>query len=336
MVLVLANGGLGKIATAVGSTVSGFVTDLTSTPVPSASDPVVADAPTLEAPDEPYTRDKSIDLVGTIPAAIANQPDWRIRIYDTIGKGDPGIAIEVPVGSNQHFLVPGLPLSPGSNTFTATIVGPTDLESEHSPAVSYILDTSKPRIVLSSPKANAVVNAKTVRIVGKTQGRSTLSLHNISTNTTVAGAADGTGAFAISIPIGTGTNTIEVSATDPAGNANMTSVTVRHGTGRLTASVSASRYQIKKSALPEPITLSVTVADPDGKPLAGASVTFTLTVRGVPAIVSSTLTTSAAGKASFTTTIPKGAGAGQASVTAIVTTSDYGDTTNRTIFSITS
>lgn len=333
-VLLFANGGLGTIAGAIGSTVNGFVSDLTKTPAPSAPDPVAADAPTLEAPDEPYTNQATIDLVGTIPAPVAGQTDSRIRIYLAIGKGDPGVAIEVPVGTSQHFLVPGLSLSPGPNTFTATIVGPTDLESEASAAVTYILDKTKPKIAISSPTANAIVNAKSVQVVGKTQARSTISIRNLTTNATVAGAADTKGAFAIAVAIGTGTNKIQVTATDPAGNVNLATVTVRLGSGHLTANLSASFYQVKLSKLPETVQLSVTVNDPDGKALQGVKVTFTLAVPGVPAITSSTILTSNTGHATFSTTIPKGASAGQCSVTVIVQSKDFGDTTDRTVITI--
>jgi hypothetical protein len=332
-VLLVANGGLGKVAAVVGSTFNGFVTDLTKTPEPSAADLIAAPPPSLEAPDEPYTNQRTVDLAGTVPASIAGQTGNKIRIYLAIGKGNAGPALEVPVGPRQQFLVP-VTLSPGTNTFTATIVGPTDIESEPSAAVVYVLDTTKPKITISSPKANAIVNAKSVRVIGLTQGRSNLSLHNLTTNTTVAGAADLKGSFAIAVPIGPGSNEIQVTATDPALNVNVTSVTVRRGSGRLTANLSASFYQVKLSKLPESVQLWVTVTNPDGLALQGASVTFTLAVPGVPAITSSTLTTSNTGKASFTTSIPKGATAGQCSVTVIVQSRDFGDTTDRTVITI--
>ena len=333
-VLIFANGGLGTIAGAVGSAFNGVVTDLTRTPEPSAADPLAADPPSLEAPVEPYTSQATVDLVGTVPAAVAGQAETRIRIYLAIGKGEPGVAIEVPVGTSQHFLVPSVPLSPGSNTFTATIVGPTDLESEASAAVIYVLDKARPKITLTAPKANAIVNAKDVLIVGKTQARSTLTIKNQTSNKTVNGAADPKGAFSIALPIGTGTNKIQITATDPAGNHSTIAVTVRRGTGKLTASLSASFYQITRSQLPESVQLSVLVNDPDGRPLEGAKVTFTLAVPGVPAITSSTLTTSSTGRATFTTSIPKGAASGQCSVTVIVQTTDLGDTTDRTVITI--
>jgi hypothetical protein len=333
-VLLVANGGLGKVAAAIGSSFNGLVADLTKTPAPSAPELVVADAPTLEAPDEPYTNQPTVDLTGTVPAAVVGQTDSKIRIYVTIGDGNRGVAIEIPIGTSQHFLVPGLTLSKGTNTFTATIIGPTDLESDSSAAVSYILDTTKPKITISSPKADAVVNAKTVSVAGKTQARSTLSLRNVTTNATVAGAADANGAFSIAVPIGTGSNKIQVTATDPAGNVNATSVTIRRGTGKLTADVTASFYQVRRSMLPESVRLEVSVTDPDGRPLLGGSVTFTLAVPGVPAIASSTLKTGSNGRTSFTTTIPKGATAGQCSVTVIVHTTNLGDTTDRTVITI--
>jgi hypothetical protein len=333
-VLLVANGGLGKVASVLGGSFNGLVADLTKTPAPSATDLVVADPPSLDPPDEPYTNQPTVDLTGTVPAAVAGQAQTRIRIYLAIGNGNPGVDIEVPVGTSQHFLVPGLTLSKGTNTFTATIIGPSDLESEASAAVTYVFDTTKPKITISAPKANAIVNARSVQVAGVTQARSTLSLRNQTTNATVAGAADAKGAFSIPVPIGTGSNTIQVTSTDPAGNVNVATLTVRRGTGALTANVSASFYQVKLSRLPEPVRLSVTVTDPDGRPLAGASVTFTLAVPGVPAIASSNLTTSSTGRASFTTTIPKGAVAGQCSVTAIVHSTDFGDTTDRSVITI--
>src|SRR6202008_3869900 len=214
-----------------------------------------ADAPFLEAPAEPYTNQASVDLVGTVPAAVVGGTDWRIRLYVAIGDGQPGAVTEVPVGASQHFLIPDVALSPGPNTFTASIVGATDLESEPSAAVTYVLDTAKPRIVITTPKDNGVVNGKTAKIAGSTQGRSVMSARNTATNATVNGAADGKGAFTLVIPLGTGSNPIEVSAPDPPGNVQTATTTLRRGTGALTPGRPASVSQIRVSRLPEPVTL---------------------------------------------------------------------------------
>jgi hypothetical protein len=332
-VLVIASGGLGKVAASIGTTFDGFVTDITATPTPAPTQIVAADAPTLEAPDEPYTNSATVDLVGTVPTAVVGDTESRIRIYVAIGKGDPGIVKDVPIGTSPRFLVP-VTLASGANTFTATILGPTDLESEPSAAVTYVLDKSKPKITITAPKNNATVNARTAKVVGTTQGRSTVTIRNLTTNASVTGEADGKGAFTINVPIGTGTNKLEVTATDPAGNGNVATVTVRHGTGKLSAKLAASFYQVKLSRLPEGVTLTVTVTDPDGKALPGANVTFTTAVPGVPAITSSVLSSGADGKASFSTTIPRGATVGQISLTAIVQTPAFGDTTTRSAIAI--
>jgi hypothetical protein len=151
----------------------------------------------------------------------------------------------------------------------------------------------------------------------------------------VTGAADSKGAFSIVVPIGNGTNKIEVTSTDPAGNVNKATVSVRHGTGSLTANVSTSFYQVKTSRLPESIVLTVVVTDPDGNRLANAEVTFTIAVPGIQAIASSVIRTSTRGTASFRTTIPRGADPGQASVTAIVRTDEFGNITDRTVVTVT-
>ena len=82
---------------------------------------------------------------------------------------------------------------------------------------------------------------------------------------------------------------------------------------------------MRRSKLPEPITLFATVTDPDGLSLPEADVTFTLAMPGIP-IITIDAVTDPDGKASFTTTIPKSATVGQGSATVLVTTSDFGST----------
>ena len=321
---------------AIGPALGGFVTNLTTAPSPSPSAAVVADAPVLVSPDEPYTNQTTVDLVGRVPAAVAGSTDSRIRLYVAIGDGKPGVVTEVAVGASQQFLIPGVQLSPGVNAFTATIVGAGGLESDSSAVVTYILDVTKPRLVISAPKNGAIVNARTVQLAWQTQARSTMSVRNLTTNATVTGAADETGAFNLVLPIGNGVNQIEINSVDPAGNESTVSLAVRRGSGALKANLAASVYSVRARNLPDPVTLTVAVTDPNGQPLKGASVTFTLAVPGVPVIASSTLTTSSGGTATFTTSIPKGATPGlQASVTVIVHSADFGDTTDRTVIAIT-
>jgi hypothetical protein len=333
-VLFVANGGVGRAAAFLGSTLAGFVDDLSATPVPSATPLVVASSPVLDAPEEPYTNQPTVDLAGRVPENLVGGQSYKIRIYVAVGDQPPGQIAELPIGTATRFVVPGVVLTEGTNTFTATIAGPAG-ESDPSPGVAYVLDVSKPPIKLTSPADGAVVNAKSVEVKGKTQPRSTVALANVSTGASVTGAADVSGAFSLIVSISAGVNQLTLTATDPAGNLNTATISVRRGSGVLTAALSASVYQIKASRLPQPVQLSVLVSDPDGQPLANAQATFSLAVPGVPAIISQAFTTDAAGQAVFTTTIPKGATRGLCSGTVIVHTADLGDTTARTVITIT-
>ena len=333
-VLIVASGGFGRVVASIGTSFNGFVSQITATPVPSPSEIDVADAPVLKAPDEPYTNQPTVDLQGTVPQAVAGDSESRIRIYVALGDGPPGVVTEIPVGDTSEFLVPDVTLSNGTNTFTATIVGPTDLESEASAAVVYILDRTKPRITVSSPKNNGVVNGGTVNVVGQTQGRSSISITNTSTSRTMNGAADGKGAFSVVVPIQAGANTIQITATDPAGNAATATLTVRRGNGKLTAQLSVSDYSIRARSLPETVTIAVVVTNPDGQRLQHANTLFTLTVPGLPVVVSPEILTDANGRASFTTTIPKGAQKGQAKVTVSVNTTEYGAASDLSVITI--
>lgn len=332
-VLFAASGGLGTVASAIGATFGGFVADVTATPVPSSTPSLTADSPILQEPTEPYTNQPTIDLVGTVPGDAVGDEGSQIKIYVAIGEQQPAPLSLIPMPRTPRFIVPGVVLVEGTNAFTAAIVGPGG-ESEQSAVVTYVLDATKPRIVLTSPKNGAVVNAKTVKLDGETQPRSTMRARNASTNAIVTGAADENGKFSLILPIGEGTNDIGITSRDPAGNENHLVLAVRRGTGKLTAAIGTSIYQIKRSSLPSRVQLGVTVTDPDGSPLEGAKVTFSLAVPGVPAVTSKTLTTGGDGTASWSTTIPKGATTGQISATAIVRTSSYGDITDRTIITI--
>ena len=83
------------------------------------------------------------------------------------------------------------------------------------------------------------------------------------------------------------------------------------------------------------MTLTVTVTDPDGRALAGAKVTVHAGRPGRPGDrVEPARPTGSNGRASFTTTIPRGATKGQSSATVIVDTDALGHTTDRTVITI--
>ena len=112
--------------------------------------------------------------------------------------------------------------------------------------------------------------------------------------------------------------------------------------GRLTAlafaiplaTVGASAYRFKQGSLPADIDLTATVADPDGRPLAGASVTFTLSIPGIPTVTGDA-TTDANGKASFGTTIPAAADRGGGNAGILVRSGEFGQAADQKVITIT-
>jgi hypothetical protein len=330
-VLYVGVNGFGIVAGGVGSTLGGFVAGVTSTPSPRPVIAVISDPPSLEQPAEPYTAESTADLVVTVPADVAGSSDHRIKVYLALPDQQPTPIQESPIAAQPKTIIP-VTLEKGINDFTVAIVGPAG-ESESSAVVRYVLDATPPKITVTSPKNNAVVNGKAVTLKGKTQARTTLLARNDASGSSIAGTAGADGAFTLSLALSPGVNTITIVGTDPAGNVTETSVNVKRGAGKLTAKLTASTYQVKRSRLPEPVTLSVTVTDPDGKPLEGADVTFTLSVPGIPTVTSDGKT-NAGGGATFSTTIPRGADVGQGSATVLVTTTDLGSTQDYTVISI--
>ena len=330
-VVYLGIGGLSTVVGGVGGALGGFVDQITvaSTPKPSAGS--ISDAPALQQPKEPYTRDSNVDLIVTVPRGLAGQPDQRIRVYLAL-PGQTAVAIQdAPLADAATTIIP-VSLTKGINDFSVTIVGPAG-ESAPSAVVRYVLDAQPPKITVTSPANGGVVNRAAVTITGKTQARTTLVARNVTNGSSVAGTADPDGTFSLSLALGNGVNKIMISGTDPAGNVGEASLSVRRGTGKLTVTLSASAYTIKVDKLPEAITLSATLTDPDGKPLPDVDVTFTLSVPGIPTVTADRKT-DANGSASFDTTIPKGVAVGQGTASVLASSSAFGSTEDFTVITI--
>lgn len=328
-----ASGGIGRVAGMLGASVGGFIDDISATPSPSSTETIASDSPLIAGPadGEPYTNVATVDLVLTIPNEVVGRDDTTVRIYLGIGEQSPAPILEVPVGATNQLIVP-VQLTEGSNDFTATLVGPGG-ESEPSPVVTWILDTAPPEIALGSPANGATVNGQVVEFLGTTQPRSRLVARNEANNASVTGVAEADGAFRLTLPLQPGTNGIALSATDPAGNTATTVVSVLRGSGQLTAVLTASTFRVSIAELPIEVELSALVTDPDGRPLEGAAVTFTLSIPGIQ-VVTSDATTAGDGRAVFRTTIPPGATEGAGLGTILVTTTDFGTTSGRTVIGI--
>lgn len=323
-----ATGGLGQIVAAFGSSVEGFLDDLTATPAPSPSQAIVSDAPLITPPANAYTNVATADLEIAVPADARAEGSTAVRIYLALPDQFPAPIQDVLLTAAPRLLTT-IELTEGRNDISATLIGPAG-ESESSPTVTFILDTTPPTITLTSPKAGAIVNRATVELQGTTQAASRLVARNEANGGSVTGQAGDDGAFTLVLPIVAGPNGITLAATDPAGNVTETVVAVRRGSGQLTAVLSASAYRVSLARLPTTLELTATVTDPDGRPLSGATVTFTLSIPGIP-VVTQEAGTRGDGRAVFRTTVPAGATQGTGPATIFVDAGELGQVMDRTV-----
>jgi hypothetical protein len=329
VVLFAGQGGLKTVVTGVTAAFTGFVDKVTATPSPSPTTAAIPlTVPTLDAPVEPYTNQPAVDVTGSIPLQFLGQEGIIVRLYVTPPEGETTFVAEQPIADRASFVFAGVELVDGPQEFTATLATSDENESDPSAPITFVLDQSKPKITISSPKNKAIVNGKTATLKGKTQGRSTLLARNGGNGATATATAEPDGTFMLVIAIEGGSNAITVTATDPAGNEGEAKITIRRGSGKLTATLRANRYEFSRRDLPDPITMTVTVTNPDGRPVDDADVTFTLSVPGLETVVSDA-TTDSKGKATFKTTIPRGASRGSGTITALVDAGDLGNVTAR-------
>lgn len=328
VVVTTVTGVLPKIVSSFGTALGGITDTFLNTPVPSASLLPIPAPPALVSPENPYTNKPTANLNGTLPLEVVGREGFLVQIYVALPDQVPVAVRDVAVGETTSFVVEELSLEPGRNDVSATLVGPGG-ESESSPVITYVLDRSKPAITVSSPKNKATVNGNTVKITGKTQGRATVVARNEANGTAATAAAAANGTFTLKVPLSIGTNGIALTATDLAGNVGTAVLSVRRGSGHLTVAISASASRISAARLPRDIVLRALVLDPDGRPVSGQTVTFTLAIPGVTAITGED-ETDGSGAATFRTNIPKGATVGLSGLgTAYVSTPEYGDASDR-------
>ena len=149
VVLFTMVGALPRIVSTVGGALSGIAGAVLPSPSPSPTLVVVPVSPLLDAPTQAATNQASVTVSGSVPASIVGRrAGFTIRLYVALPKKEPVQVREVPLGETPSFAIPDVALQPGRNDFSATVVSPEG-ESEASPIVTYVLDATKPKIVVS-------------------------------------------------------------------------------------------------------------------------------------------------------------------------------------------
>lgn len=334
-ILWIASGAVGPFVTGLASGFGGFVNsvgNIVASPQATAP-PSIADAPSVVAPEQPYTNEDTVDITVNVPASIAGLDGYTVRLWVTLKDQKTAVLQERPVGPTSVLVVPGVGLETGRNDIQASILGPGG-ESELSQITTWILDQSRPSIKITSPKDGASTTKDSVNVKGKTQGRSTVRVTNDVNGATASVEAGTDGLFEARVAVDTGINTITITSTDLAGNPNTATISIRKGSGQMYVSLTGNVYRFTAKKLPRRASFTVVVTGPDGRRVDGAIALFTVSVPGLEAIVSAEIPTNGSGIATFTTNIPKGALPGSGLASVLVTTDAYGQATDRQVLTV--
>ena len=334
-ILWISSGSVGPVASGLvrgfGSFV-GQIANVVSSPSPTPL-PAISDSPTIVAPAQPYTNIETVDITVDLPQAVVGRTGYSVRLWVTLQDAPATVLAEVPVGPTAAMVIPNVTLASGRNDIQASILGPSG-DSERSSVVTWVLDQVAPKITIISPKSGSAVTTATVTIKGTTQAQSAIVFHDDVNGATATATADKDGLFQAAVAIGAGTNSISITATDPAGNANSMVLSVRKGSGKLSVSLTGSVYRFSAAKLPQTAKFTVVVTGPDGRPVGGATVLFTVTVPGLQPIVSPEMPTGSNGTATFSTEIPKGVMSGSGLAVVLVTTANAGTGTDRQVLTV--
>lgn len=310
---------VGGIAGAFSGSIGRMSSQAPATVAPSGAK---LDTPVLDPPpNDGYTNQGSIPIQGTVPEASIGKKGYAVHVYLTGKNGAKQEVANVSVGNTTRFATPPVKLTEGNNALVATLGTPTG-EGQPSPQVTYILDTTPPKITVTSPAQGVKLTTSTVSVSGTTDAGATIGIRNEQTpggalNSQVVGAD---GKFKLIVPVVAGPNTIDLTATDQAGNESSTTFTVRRDYGQLAAHLAATPSKFASSSQTT-LKLTLHATSFNGGPLANARVTFTVAIQGLGPIVSPELTTDATGTVTWQVAV-SGAAPGVGQVGVLVTTTE--------------
>jgi hypothetical protein len=256
----------------------------------------------------------TIAVRGTVSASVVGARGSRIRVY----VNDRRVKDQA-VTRSAAFTVRSVPLTNGDNEIRASVVGPGG-ESERSNVVNVLYDIVAPAVTINHPIDATVVNEPMVTVRGTTEPGSSVTVRNLTTAKIATGAVTA-GRFAIPIWLANGANALTLLVVDRGGNRAERQLTIVRGNGVVKVTLSLSRSLVYRSRLPGTLGATVTALDPDGRPIDGASVTFSISPPGLPTATYETTTRD--GAASWTMTLPRdGAMAGRGFATVLVVLPD--------------
>ncbi|MFN8622872.1 MAG: hypothetical protein U0869_19210 [Chloroflexota bacterium] len=256
--------------------------DASPTAGPAATPTFVADgavplvAPAIDPPEIPLITEREIGLLVTIPDPGVPLNTVLLRIY----RGDTRVLDAIKV-KTKHVTVRRVPLKNGDNTLTAVLYNDAG-EGPRSEPITVSVDSKLPRIDLKAPEEGDTINGTLVTVRGVTEPGLDVTIANRTTGATQTIVSDDRGVFSAETNLGAGENQIDVSTKDVAGNLGRTSVKVTRGDALPQAKLTISEEHLRLSQLPQSVNIKLELDDPNGDPVDGAAVVFSISPPGLP------------------------------------------------------
>jgi hypothetical protein len=290
--------------------------DATASPPPDQPDgEVPQEVPVLVPPEATRTRERSIDLLVTVPETRLRPRDLRLHVL----RGDRVMA-DVRA-TRGEVAVTEIRLRLGDNVLTAALVGPGGMGPRSEP-ITVTVDREAPAVRIEAPRNGQSVQGASVNVRGTTEPGALVTITNRGHGGPYSLTAGPDGAFRASVALATGGNRITVRVEDDLGNARTADLRVVRGRFEATARLRLRPRELRLARLPARLTITLVVRSTQGDPVARAPVVFSLGPFGQSVDTFET-TTDRDGRAVWVKNIPRdGARRGVGKVTATVTLPD--------------
>jgi hypothetical protein len=210
-----------------------------------------------------------LQTFGSSPVRVTGRLDDTKAVLTVNG-------VKVPIASTGTFSVDGIVLQEGGNTLVATAVDSAG--NVGSDNVQVVLDSTAPKVTISSPSADEVLYASPIAVTGSifdvVKGDVNPANASVQVNGIPAQVSSKTFS-AVGVPLAAGANTIQVTAVDEVGNQSSTSISVTLDlSAQKRVSIVSGNLQQAPVEQPLPQPLVVALTNEDGTPAAGLSVIF--------------------------------------------------------------
>ncbi len=264
--------------------------------------------PVIVPPEVPLRTTRKATLVVDIP-----DPDEPLQGLTLTVYRNGEVVMDAVRVRGLSMSVKGIPLKRGQNRITVALANAAGAGQPSEPVV-IVVDDRPPKLEVKEPTDGSTVNSALATVRGVTEPGLTVTVRNPGFGATEEAVADERGVFITEIRLDKATNRLEVQTSDAAGNESRRSVSVVRGDTDPQARLTLSKPRLLQADLPQSITIRFDLDDPDGRPIDGATVTFTLTLPGLDTVTYTTQT--ADGVARWEGVLIQGASKGNGWVTA--------------------